>query len=556
LLSEDTKLEIRTILSDLTEPVEIKLFTKKDCPTCDQQNTILKELVILSNKLKLSIHQLELNQNIFESFNVDKTPATVLISNQDYGIRFYGLTAGHEYASLLNSIILVSRKTSGLDPQIEALIKNVKEKVNIEVMVTLTCPFCPQMVQMVHKFALINDNITGEMVESSQFIDIAQRYNVIGVPKTIINGKNSLEGVVSPVELYLEILKEVDPEEYIRIENTIREYQGLRKVMKARENHDYEILIIGGGPAGMSATVYAARKGLDVALISEKLGGQITDTANIDNYLGIPDIIGTELNNLFYRHIDKYPIDEAINTFVYRVEKKKDKFNVFTDDGRQYNSFSVVFCAGQKYKRLGVPGEERLIGKGIGFCATCDAPLYRGKKVAVIGGGNTVFTLVRDLRNFASEIHVIHRSGDFTADKALIEEALTLENFFIHNPMVVRGFLGEDKLEGVRLESMDGLEEVLFVDGVFLGIGLSPNTSSLVGLVDLNEVGEVIVDRYMTTSLEGFFAAGDVTDFMEKQVSIAVGQGAMAAISAHRYLYDKKLTKKNIVEETWEERIS
>jgi alkyl hydroperoxide reductase subunit F len=551
LINEKTIREIQSIFTDLNEPVELKLFTKNDCTTCKQQETLLKELSSTSDKLKLNIYKLEKHGNTFNKFEVDKTPATLPISEKYQGIKFYGLTIGHEFSSLLTSIMMVSRQTSGLDLEIETLIKNIKEKVHIEVMVTLTCPYCPQMVRMVHAFALHNENITGDIVESSQFIDIAQKYNVTGVPRTIINGKNAVDGVVSPETLYLEILKDIDPEEYRRIENLIRENQGTRKARRAKKDHDYEILIIGGGPAGMSAAVYGARKGLDVALIAENLGGQISETAKIDNYLGLPDVLGTELSDLFYRHIDKYPIDEALNTFVSRVEKKEDKFTVHTDEGDQFLSYSIIYCAGQKYKRLGVPGEERFIGRGIGFCATCDAPLYRGKKVAVVGGGNSAFTAIRDLRNFASEIHLIHRRQEFTAESFLIEETKTMKNFYIHSPVVVTDFLGEEKLEGVRLESLNGQKEDLAIDGVFLGIGLSPNTSPIVGLVDLNEWEEVIVDRYQATSLKGLFSAGDVTDLEEKQISIAVGQGAIAAISAQRYLFENKLTKTVITREAW-----
>jgi glutaredoxin-like protein len=163
--------EIQSILADLNEPVELKLFTKNDCPTCIQQETLLRELSSISNKLKLNIYEQEKHADIFNLFGVDKTPATIPISQKYQGIKFYGLTIGHEFSSLLTSIMMISRQTSGLDPQIETLVKNIKEKVHIEVMVTLTCPYCPQMVQMTHAFALQNENITADMIESSQFID-------------------------------------------------------------------------------------------------------------------------------------------------------------------------------------------------------------------------------------------------------------------------------------------------------------------------------------------------------------------------------------------------
>jgi alkyl hydroperoxide reductase subunit F len=236
------------------------------------------------------------------------------------------------------------------------------------------------------------------------------------------------------------------------------------------------------------------------------------------------------------------------------VKTIDDGFLVVTDDNRQFRAHSVIYCAGKEYNRLGVPGEEQFIGKGIGFCATCDAPLYRGKRVAVVGGGNSGFTSVRDLLGFASEVHLIHRRKEFKADAALVEEVLKAKNLTVHADTVVRSFFGQDKLTGVRLESVDGKDRFdLNVDGVFLEIGLNPNTNPLKALVELNRRGEVPVNRDQSTNIRGLFAAGDVTDVEEKQISIAVGQGALAALEAHKYLVQNQLTTSKIgPKEQWE----
>ena len=222
---------------------------------------------------------------------------------------------------------------------------------------------------------------------------------------------------------------------------------------------------------------------------------------------------------------------------VVKVEKSETGFFVFTDDDRKFAARSVIYCTGQEYRRLGVPGEDRFIGKNIGFCATCDAPLYRGKRVAVVGGGNSAFTAARDLLNFASEIHLIHRREGFEADETLIEEVKTSEKVKMHTSMIVNSFLGWEKLNGVRLESVDGTDRYdLVVEGVFLEIGLIPNSGPIQDLIELNDSGEIPVNRDQSTSVGGLFAAGDVTDFEEKQISIAVGQGAVAALSSYKYL--------------------
>jgi len=555
IIDEATKLELQSILTALTSPISLLFFTQKNaCPVCIQQQKLLEELVSLSDKLKLEIYDFVLHGDEARNYKIDMIPATAVIGKRDYGIRFYGLTAGYEFTSLLETIIMVSTGESGLEPQLEVLVSNINEQVHIQVMVTLTCPYCQRMVHVANQFAIVNDSIRADMVEASQFPQLAQRYDVTGVPKTIINEVHSFEGALPAGAVYLEVLKAVNPEGYSRIEQMIREAQGIRKVKRAEEGQEYEVVIVGGGPAAMSAAIYASRKGLAVALIANKLGGQITYTASIENYLGLPNISGTDMTELFRNHLEEYLIAEALGTKVVEVEKDDRGFAVNTDDDRRFRARSVIYCAGKEYRRLGVPGEERFIGRGISFCATCDAPLYRSKRVAVVGGGNSAFTAARDLINFATEIYLVHRREEFRADATFIREVRKARNVVFHTPMLVRAFLGKDMLTGVRLESVDGKERYdLKVDGVFLEIGLTPNSSALKNLLQLNEWGEVPINRDQSTTIQGLFAAGDVTDVREKQISIAVGQGALAALSAHRYLVENKLTNSRIsVKESWQ----
>jgi alkyl hydroperoxide reductase subunit F len=239
---------------------------------------------------------------------------------------------------------------------------------------------------------------------------------------------------------------------------------------------------------------------------------------------------------------------------VIGMKKKKGGFILITEDKRKFKARSVIFCTGKEYRRLDVPGEEKFIGKSIGFCATCDAPLYRDKKVAVVGGGNSAFTAVRDLLSFASAIHIIHRRKEFKADAALVKEVLSAKNIKVHTPMIVHSFLGKEKLTGVRLESPDRKERLdLKVDGVFLEIGLTPNSGPMKSLVTLNQWGEVPINRDQSTTVPGLFAAGDVTDVEEKQISISVGDGAKAALSAYKYLVENKLIEsKGSLKESWQ----
>jgi alkyl hydroperoxide reductase subunit F len=253
-------------------------------------------------------------------------------------------------------------------------------------------------------------------------------------------------------------------------------------------------------------------------------------------------------------HMEQFSIAEALGAAAVKVQKKGDRFTVMTDDKKQYMAKSVIYCAGKQYRKIGVPGENRFMGRGVAFCATCDAPLYRDKKVAVVGGGNSAFTSARDLLNFASEIHLIHRRDTFRADSELVQQVKGAKNVTFHTNTVVREILGEVKLTGVRLQSTSGEQhEDLQVDGVFLELGLVPNTQPVKELVKLNERGEIEITRENTTSVPGFFAAGDATDLPEKQIIIAAGEGAKAALTANNYLIEKKLITQKATADAWQQ---
>lgn len=498
----------------------------------------------MSDKISLEIRYLDEDKELAARYKVNKVPATMVFGSKDNGIRFYGVTIGYEFPSLLSAIMMASTGRSGLPPDLEEMVKKIEKDVHIQVIVTLTCPYCPKMVHVAHQFAFVNDRITADMVESSEFPQVVKLYEVFGVPKTVINETHAIDGAVPAVTVYMEILKAVDPGVYRQIDEMIRESDGTRKARKVDPSHSYEVLIVGAGPAAMSAALYAARKGLDVAMIAATIGGQMTYTGRVDNYLGFPSVSGSDLAEVFRKHMERYPVSEAFGSSVIDVGKDGESFTVSTKDGRRFMGKAVIYCAGKEYRKLGVPNEDRFIGKGIAFCANCDAPLYQDKRVAVVGGGNSAFTSARDLIRFAREVHLVHRRADFTADDLLVKQVLGSEKVEVHTPMKVESFLGEDKLTGIRLASLGGKEGIdLQVEGVFLEIGLSPNSVPIRGLVETNEIGEVMAGKDQSTKTPGLFVAGDVTDVVEKQISVSVGQGAVAAISAYEYLSQKGLTK-------------
>ncbi len=553
VIDAQARAELKSLFASLAGPVNITLFTQSN-PTqaCVDQRRLLEALVSMNGKISLKVLDLVYDQAQAAARGVDKVPATLIDGVRELGIRFYGLTGGYEFSSLVDTILMVSTGESSLDERLKKLIAGITKPVHVEVMTTLTCPYCPRMVHVANQFALVNDKIRSDMIESSEYPQLVQRYGVSGVPKTIINETHSFEGAIQAEAFFLELLKAVEPEQYRRLDETIREAQGLRRVGRAEEGHTYEILVVGGGPAGMNAALYSSRKGLEVALVTKNLGGQIT--ASVENYLGLGEAPGVDVIDVFMRHLEAHRIAEVTGVEVTRVEATDRGFRVTTLEGRVYEGQALIYCAGKEYKRLKVPGEAQFIGRGIGFCATCDAPLLTGKRVAVVGGGNSAFTAARDLLRFASEVHLIHRGDEFKADEQLVQEVTSAKNLIIHRSANVKAFLGKEKLTGVRISASGGESgEDLLVDGIFLEIGMIPNSDPLKGLVELNERGEIPVKLDMSTTFPGLFAAGDVTESKDKQIAIAVGQGAQAALSAYKYLYSKGLTKnKEEFKELWQ----
>lgn len=555
LIDDKTKKELKSILEKLPGEVRLLFFTQQNaCPMCAEQQKILETLASLSKKIVLEVHDFLKKADVAAQFGIDKLPATVVMGKKDHGIRFYGVAGGYEFSSLLETILMVSSGRSGLSPQLEQAVAAIDVPVHLQVMTTMTCPYCPKAVHAAYQMAMANDRIRADAVEMGEFPTLVQRYQVGGVPRTVVNEEHFFEGAMPPNDAYLEVLKAVKPAEYQRIEEALREAQGRRNVTKPEEGHLYEIVIVGGGPAAMSAAVYAARKDLDVLFVAKELGGQITFTASIDNFLGMAGFGGKDMAKLFRDHMELFAVAEATGQGVTLVEKAGERFAVTLEDGKRYEGSAVIWCAGKEYARLGIPGEERFIGRGVAFCATCDAPLYRGRRVAVVGGGNSAFTAVRDLMSFATEIHLIHRRGEFTADAALMGEVLKSGKVRVHRSTVVMEILGQERLTGVRLVHLEaGEPEDLPLDGVFLEIGLAPNSAPVKELLPLNEKGEIPVTKENATSLPGFYAAGDVTDVREKQIAVAVGDGAKAALAAHRWLLEQALTRSLVsAGDTWQ----
>ncbi len=302
----------------------------------------------------------------------------------------------------------------------------------------------------------------------------------------------------------------------------------------AQPGKEYLLAIIGGGPAGLTAAVYAARKRTDTVLLTHDLGGQVLWTSSVENYPGFQFIQGRELIEKFKSQVAQFPIDVSLGFKIVSVEPLAKGYKIYLDDGSYFTARSLIIATGKKYRNLNVPGEKELIGKGVAFCATCDAPLFGGKTVAVVGGGNSALTAAKDLMSYAEKIFIINISPEMQGDPVLLEPINKSDKVeFLLNTRVL-SIQGTDRVESVTV-SNNG-QRTINVSGVFVEIGLIPNSDIFKGLVEMNKNGEIMVDCACRTSRGGVFAAGDVTTVPEKQIVVAAGEGAKAALSAYEWL--------------------
>jgi alkyl hydroperoxide reductase subunit F len=298
----------------------------------------------------------------------------------------------------------------------------------------------------------------------------------------------------------------------------------------------YELIIIGAGSAGLAASVYAARKKLEVLLVSADIGGQINWTMGIENYLGYQFIEGPELISKFESQVSQYPIEQKIGVNVSSVSKIEEGFEVTTEEGEKYQSKTLIVATGKRPRRLNVPGEMEYIGKGVTYCAICDGPVFAGRRVAVVGGGNSALEAVLDMVKIAEHVDLVSLT-QFTGDPVLIDKLNSAENLDKYLEYETLSIEGDDFITGMNIKELkSGEEKKLDVTGIFVEIGLEPNSESVKGLVEVNERNEIMVNQACETDVPALYAAGDVTNVPEKQIIVAAGEGAKAALQAHHYL--------------------
>lgn len=501
--------EIKAQLNQYLELLENDIVLKVSVGSDDVSNNML-ELVneIASMSSKITVEETKLERT--PSFSVNRV-------GEDTGIVFAGLPLGEEFTSLILALLQVSGRAPKVDQSVIDQIKSIDEEYHFETFVSLSCHNCPEVVQALNIMSVLNPNITHTMIDGATNKEEAEERNVRAVPAVFLNGEFWNGGRISIQEILAKLGEGTSVEEF-------------------EEKDPFDVLVIGGGPAGASAAIYAARKGIRTGIVAERFGGQILDTLSIENFISVKETQGPKLAQALEEHVKEYDIDVMDLQRAKRLEKK-DLIEVELENGAVLKSKSVIISTGARWRNVNVPGEEEFKNKGVAYCPHCDGPLYEGKDVAVIGGGNSGVEAAIDLAGIAKHVTVLEFASELKADQVLQERLHSLPNVTVLTNAATKEITGTDNVNGLTYTDREtGEEHHIELEGVFVQIGLVPNTEWLEGTLERNKFGEIIVDKQGATSIPGVFAAGDCTDSAYNQIVISMGSGATAALGAFDYL--------------------
>jgi alkyl hydroperoxide reductase subunit F len=470
---------------------------------------ILKQISELTNRITIQEVKLERTP----SFSINKP-------NEESGIVFAGIPLGHEFTSLVLAILQVSgRKPKITDEQI-AQIKAIEGSFKFETYISLSCHNCPDVVQALNLLSVLNPNISHTMIDGGVFQKEVEEKQIMAVPSVFLNGQLFGNGRMSLEE----ILSKVDTN------------SSERELSALNNKEDFDVLIVGGGPAGASAAIYAARKGIKTGLVAERFGGQVMDTLGIENFISVKETEGPKLVKQLEEHVKTYEVDLMTLQRAAKITKE-DKLVVELENGAKLRSKAVIIATGAKWRELGVPGEQKFRNKGVAYCPHCDGPLFKGKKVAVVGGGNSGVEAAIDLAGIVEEVTLLEFGSELKADAVLQKRLNSLSNVKVITNAQTTEVTGIDKVNGISYKDrISGNDIHIQLEGIFVQIGLVPNTSWLKDTIDLTKFGEIVVDSHGATSLPGVYAAGDCTNTPYKQIIIAMGSGANASLGAFDYL--------------------
>lgn len=510
MLDDTLKQQLKAYLERVTQPIEIVAALDGSAHS-QELKTFLQEIEALSDKI-----------SYVENADAQRKPSFAIVrKGTDISVHFAAMPMGHEFTSLILALLQVGGYPIKLDNETIEQIKNLPGDYHFTTYMSLTCQNCPDVVQALNMMSIINPRITHEAVDGGWFRDEVEGLKIMAVPTVFMNGQQFEQGRTS-VE---EILNKLDSS------------VGEKKAAELNEKAPFDVLIVGGGPAGSAAAIYSARKGIRTGVVAERFGGQVLDTMAIENFISVPETTGPQFGAALEEHVKSYGVD-IMN--VQRVKEivKGDLFEVKLESGATLKSKAVIVSTGARWRQIGVPGEKEYMAKGVAYCPHCDGPLFKGKRVAVIGGGNSGVEAAIDLAGVVDFVTLIEYGDKLRADEILQKKLFSMKNIKVIKHAQTSEITGDgEKVNGLSyVDRQTGNNEHIELAGVFVQIGLVPNTEWLKGTVDLTDRGEIKIDSKGQTSVPGLFAAGDVTTVPYKQIVIAIGEGAKASLAAFDYL--------------------
>ena len=517
MLDTNLKTQLQGYLERLTQPVEI-IASVDDNDKSREMLELLQDIISLSPLVTLDPERDD--TQVKPSFALRRP-------GQAPHVRFAGLPMGHEFTSLVLALLQAGGHPSKAAPAILEQIRGLEGEFNFETFVSLTCQSCPDVVQALNLMALVNPKIRHTMVDGALFQDEVERRQVMAVPAVFLNGEPFGQG---RMELE-EIVSKLDAD------------GAARDVARFNAKAPYDVLVVGGGPAGAAAAIYAARKGIRTGIAAERLGGQLLDTVGIENFISVKETEGHKLATGLEQHVTTYDVD-VMNLQRAEALIPGDVIEIRLISGAVLKAKSVVIATGASWREVNVPGEREYRNRGVAYCPHCDGPLFKGKRVAVIGGGNSGVEAAIDLAGLVSHVTLIEYDARLRADAVLTRKLHSLTNVTVITSAQTTDIVGD----GQRVTALNykdrqsGAAHTVELAGVFVQIGLVPNTGWLKGIVKLSPHGEIEVDARGQTSVPGVFAAGDCTIVPYKQIVIAMGEGAKASLSAFDHLIRSPLS--------------
>lgn len=515
MLDANIKEQLKAYMEKLQQPIEL-VAAYDDSQKSQELKQLLDEIEPMSEKISLRTE---------ESADVRRPSFAINRVGTDIGVRFAGIPMGHEFTSLVLALLQVGGHPPKASQDVIDQVKALDGEFEFETYFSLSCQNCPDVVQALNLMSVLNPKIRHTSIDGALFQDEVEQREVMAVPSVYLNGKPfgqgrmTLEQIVAKVDTGAEA----------------------REAEKLKHKDPFEVLVIGGGPAGSSAAIYAARKGISTGIAAERFGGQVADTMGIENLISVPYTEGPKLVAAMEQHVKEYDVD-IMN--LQRAEKlipaasKGGLHEVRLANGASLKSRTLILSTGARWRQLGVPGEEEYRNKGVAYCPHCDGPLFKGKRVAVIGGGNSGVEAAIDLAGIVGHVTLIEFGAEMRADDVLQKKLRSLKNVEIITSGQTTEITGENgKVNGLQYtDRTTGESHHVSLEGVFVQIGLIPNTEWLKGDIELSQHGEIIVDTRGETSIPGVFAAGDATTVPYKQIVISMGEGSKAALSAFDFL--------------------